>query len=493
MESYDASVDLIADTWLDTWTISTSKAEILLNIADANLAIDGNSMEFNYNNDAVGGNKRKYSWTEALASDLQAGTDWTVGEAKALVLNFYGQAGNSAQPLYVVVEDGGATEAMVTYDDANGTQEEEWHEWNIDLEDFNSAGVDLTDVNKITLGIGVRGEVIPGGGTGGGEGTVYFDSFGLYPTRCVASASALYGDSDGDCIVDGIDLSAVARDWLESSGWVAATAPDANYLQGHYRFEEGTGQFTANESGYNGMLGNTDVVDACDPLWITSDPCAEHINCLEFDGTEHVEIPPFNFNTDTLTITAWIQRDGTQEIFAGVVAATDPCSNTKAALQFGSTPSWKATNTLNYTWPDDGPPYTWEFESNLFIEDGLWYFVAVTIAPTEGILYMYDGLEMQSAKNLDNYHHVEEFDCRTDIGWSRTKGPGKRHFVGRIDDVHIYDYTLSAGEVLYVADPIAVYYHNLEDWRMDVDDSGAVDFGDFAIQADYWLQEVLWP
>ncbi|MHC4531875.1 MAG: hypothetical protein ACYSXD_09990 [Planctomycetota bacterium] len=268
MESYVAYVDEIYDTWLDYVAIPTSKAEILLNYSDPNLAIDGNSMEFGYRNIQVGGNKRKYSWTEALASDLGAGTDWTLSGLKALVLNFYGQAGNSAQPMYVVVEDGGATEAMVTYDDANAIQEEEWHEWNIDLEDFNSAGVDLTNVYKITLGIGVRDEMTVDGGTG----TVYFDSFELWGARC--RPEVVLSDLTGDCATDGYDLTIMATEWLKSDAWVVSAAPtyDPNIW---LKFDNGTGLVAINSgemgTDYNGQLGSAPGVDPCDPGWITTD------------------------------------------------------------------------------------------------------------------------------------------------------------------------------------------------------------------------------
>jgi hypothetical protein len=510
-ESYVDDTALKA-VWKDYWydTASKNGAEVFVE-TDPNFVNSGEqSMRYYYVNNSkhkVGG-KHVGSWAEAATADLQAGTDWTVSGAKALTLYFYGDAGNGQDTtgldqdqMYVELVSGGAS-ALIEYPDMNAVMEDWWHEWNIELQDFNDGGVTLSSVDTVYIGFGgyaKTGQTSDGAGAAYGLGdNVYFDDIEVWPPRCVPLFSKGEGDSDEDCFIDYSDVDAIGRDWLEYGGMVTGVPPDANLLAAWYKFDEGVDQTVVNYGTYgathNGMLGNSPAVDACDPLWITNDPCAARQRCLEFDGaTEYVEIPPFDFNTNTLTISAWVKRNRSQEIFAGIVVAADPCiGNTKAGLQFGSTPGWNPTNTLNYTWPDDGPPYTWEFQSDLLVPEGEWAFVAVTIAPSEGVLYRYDGT-MSSATNLANQHYVEEFDCVTDIGWNRSKGVTKRHFDGRIDDVRIYNYTLSADEILYVANPVAMYYQALEDWRADADGDDRVDFKDYVIMANNWLDEVFWP
>jgi hypothetical protein len=51
-----------------------------------------------------------------------------------------------------------------------------WTEWNIDLQAFADQGVNLTNVNTITLGLGNRNNPLAGG-----SGTMYFDDIRLYP------------------------------------------------------------------------------------------------------------------------------------------------------------------------------------------------------------------------------------------------------------------------------------------------------------------------
>jgi hypothetical protein len=63
--------------------------------------------------------------------------------------------------------------AVVYHDDDSATQIEGWTEWVIDLAAF---GVNLTNVNSISIGVGTKNAPSPTGGTG----TVYFDDIRLY-------------------------------------------------------------------------------------------------------------------------------------------------------------------------------------------------------------------------------------------------------------------------------------------------------------------------
>jgi len=67
---------------------------------------------------------------------------------------------------------------VVYHDDASATRLSGWNEWVIDLSAFGGFGVDLTNVNTITIGIGTKNPGAPG--PGGGQGTMYFDDIRLY-------------------------------------------------------------------------------------------------------------------------------------------------------------------------------------------------------------------------------------------------------------------------------------------------------------------------
>jgi len=61
--------------------------------------------------------------------------------------------------------------AVVSHDNPNAAQIDEWTQWNIDLQAF---GINLTNVNTIALGFGDKTNP-----QAGGSGTAYFDDIRL--------------------------------------------------------------------------------------------------------------------------------------------------------------------------------------------------------------------------------------------------------------------------------------------------------------------------
>jgi len=66
----------------------------------------------------------------------------------------------------------GGAQAIVYHDDSAATQLTGWNQWVIDLA---ALGVDLTNVNTITIGVGSKGAPA----LGGGAATLYFDDIRL--------------------------------------------------------------------------------------------------------------------------------------------------------------------------------------------------------------------------------------------------------------------------------------------------------------------------
>jgi len=93
--------------------------------------------------------------------------DWTAEDVTKLSLWFRGASGNAADRMFVAVGD-----AVVYHDNTSATQITGWNEWVIDLTAF--AGVDLANVNAITIGFGTRNSP-----AAGGAGTMYFDDIRL--------------------------------------------------------------------------------------------------------------------------------------------------------------------------------------------------------------------------------------------------------------------------------------------------------------------------
>jgi hypothetical protein len=95
--------------------------------------------------------------------------DWTEEGVTKLSLWVRGGAANAADRIYIALNG----TAVVYHDDPAATQLPGWNQWIIDLSAF---GVNLTNVNTITIGVGTKNAPAPGGG----PGTMYFDDIRLY-------------------------------------------------------------------------------------------------------------------------------------------------------------------------------------------------------------------------------------------------------------------------------------------------------------------------
>jgi hypothetical protein len=83
---------------------------------------------------------------------------------------------NHAEPMYVAVSNSTSPPAVVYHEDPNAVQIDTWTEWMIPLQTFADQGVDLSDVDRIAIGLGAKGDTTKPGGSG----TVYFDDIRLY-------------------------------------------------------------------------------------------------------------------------------------------------------------------------------------------------------------------------------------------------------------------------------------------------------------------------
>jgi hypothetical protein len=87
---------------------------------------------------------------------------------------------NAAEPMYVAVSSGG-TPVAIYHDDPLATQTGDWTEWIIDLKDFEDKGIELTNVDKLSIGFGDKNPDVSG--QPGGSGRMYFDDIRLYRPR----------------------------------------------------------------------------------------------------------------------------------------------------------------------------------------------------------------------------------------------------------------------------------------------------------------------
>jgi hypothetical protein len=87
-----------------------------------------------------------------------------------------GITGNAAEPLYVAVSNSTGQPAVVMHDDPAAALIDAWTQWIIPLSVFSDQGINLTNVDKVALGLGAKG----GATSAGGSGTIFFDDIRLY-------------------------------------------------------------------------------------------------------------------------------------------------------------------------------------------------------------------------------------------------------------------------------------------------------------------------
>jgi hypothetical protein len=91
-----------------------------------------------------------------------------------LSLWYQGRSANAAEPMYVAISNSAGAPAIVANEDALAAQARGWMELVIPLQAFADQGINLTNVDKIAIGLGSKG-----GASGGGTGTMYIDDIRL--------------------------------------------------------------------------------------------------------------------------------------------------------------------------------------------------------------------------------------------------------------------------------------------------------------------------
>ena len=86
-----------------------------------------------------------------------------------------GIVSNDAEPLYVAVSNTAGNPAVVVHDNPAATNINTWTEWVIPLSAFADQGINLTNVDRIAIGLGTRGNMT----TPGGSGKIYIDDIRL--------------------------------------------------------------------------------------------------------------------------------------------------------------------------------------------------------------------------------------------------------------------------------------------------------------------------
>ena len=157
--------------WLDGYGIDTNGALVGNDVppyTEQNM-VHGGKQSMPYDYDA------NLKYAEATHT-LTYPRDWTEKGAEKLTLWFKGDWINAAVPMYVAIANTTGTPAVVIHDNPEATRLDVWTEWTIALQVIADKGIDLTDVNTISIGFGNKTNP-----EAGGSGKMLFDDIRLYP------------------------------------------------------------------------------------------------------------------------------------------------------------------------------------------------------------------------------------------------------------------------------------------------------------------------
>jgi len=156
---------------------------------------------------------------------------------------------------------------------------------------------------------------------------------------------------------------------------------------------------------------------------------------LDFNGSNHyVEVPALGLTTDTLTILAWVRRDGTVNDWSGLVFH-------RGASASGMNVS--TSNRVGYHW--NNAANTYNFNSGLTLPDGQWALAVLTVETNRAILYLgtTDGLLLSTTNNVA--HGLITFD--SPIRLASDSSAANRYFNGGLDEVGIWNRALTRAEI----------------------------------------------
>jgi hypothetical protein len=461
------------------------------------------------------------------------------GGIKALAIYFHGNdvLQGTADPLYCAFEDADGNDAVAYIADNSDLDQGEWsmlwHEFNIDLADFTAAGVDLTRIQKVYIGVG---DYFAGTGTATNTGNVYLDDMGFHPSRCVYAegpAADFYFQRDGldyyDCTVGYEDLRVMGNSWLHSApGTVTKAGGFTGPPVAMWKFDETDGEYAQDSAAYpNDVndyklrasdLATTHWVNDGDINSIHPDPISGDV--IEFDGAFRMSIMPpssqmaalWGYFTDEITISMWakgIDYDGTVEEWpaSGCMFGANRVADAYARMLNVTFPQKYQLEVGNFLWragdqnlwtssPDDYDDCRWNDNTKSSNFQGEWNHLAVTKNISTGIMVNYlngEIVEMEGGRHIPfNPMLAQQLP-----GEVATFGVGadsetlSNPYYGLMCDVRLYNYALTHAEILRLCDVASVSQGLM--LQGDTDDDDDVDLGDYAILANTFLDVQLWP
>ncbi len=490
----------------------------------AGLALAHGTMAYTYdNNGTVTGidyfSEVRYVFP-AEANNLTEGDAETT--LRALSLDHVGNADNAADPnydrMYVGLESSDGNLEIIWNPDVSA-QEKLSGQFNIDLDEFIDAGVDVNDVAYLYLGFGIRcnWENV------GGDGIVTFDNIRVYPPRCVGHPGGVpyygqLGDLNGDCTVNIKDIKVLSNHWLKADRITdvpVAVAPNDPCMMARWEFEDnwdndpnsrikadsngiaqGTPVFVPDETRPQSLAGNKvayfDQVDVND-----------YVICGTW-GDRHGDA---NFLGKSYTFAVWGKQTEPNG-WACMISKGEASQKLEMGMEWLVRQVHFVGHGGNAT------------EKKVPLNE--WHHLAGTWEQWPDVnggmsrVYIDGRLEAEEDMNeiAYNHSHNPDYDPNWAIGAQDYEGgmvgetptPMRPHidrlYYGYLDDVRVYDRQLSEEELMWLAglDPGLTHYYAIlppagyaDIYSPDPKGQKIIDFKDMAKLAQEWLESAWWP
>ena len=398
--------------------------------------------------------------------------DWASTDAKVLELYFYGMSYNTVSQMYLVLNDGNSDIVLPYLGDANDITKETWQPWRIELQELQD--IDLSNIESIAIGFYAD----PGDPYGeyGGSGKIYFDDIRLYSSRCLEE-NMPDADFNSDCLVNFEDLEEIAFSWLDT-GYNIYPVAAPNAPVAWYEFEDYVTDSAGNAHGRK--IGNPTYTQGVYGQAISFDG---YEDAVELSGAANL----FSKISTGITIAFW-------QYGADSPHHTDTlcCSNytyggddPAIAINLGC---WRRPG--KYHW-DCGNP--WSFENRLSGNHrypgewfGRWNHWAFTKDVEAGTMRIF----------LNGLLYDTRTDAKTPISGITSFEIGNGWYGGydgSIDDFLIYDYALTQPEIAYIATGGTGSFDQKLLTPADLNGDNKIDFADFALLAEHWLENQIWP
>jgi len=169
-----------------------------------------------------------------------------------------------------------------------------------------------------------------------------------------------------------------------------------------------------------------------------------------YGSGDYISFDNEDWTGTNFTMSAWVKPEGIQNDYTGIVMA----DGSAAGFNFKN-----GNNSLAYHWPGG----SWSWNSGLIVPAGEWSHVAITTDPTGVTLYV-NGMASKHSTSI-SAATIESFRIGSYQGW------GSRNYVGEIEEVCIWNRTLSQEEIRrerylvkdITADPNLIAYFKFND------------------------------